>query len=381
MKYNDHNLTMEKRERVILVSILLPGQPQWEKLRSLDELTQLAKTAGCDVVERILQRLPAPNPRYFIGKGKAEQLAQYARTYDIDAFIFDDELTPAQVRNLENLTHRKVIDRTELILDIFAQHARTTTAKIEVELSQLKFRLARLDKRGVMLSRLGGGIGTRGPGEKQLEIDRRKIRNRIRYLESKLRAIEVSKAVQRKRRLTMFKVAIVGYANAGKSSLLNVLTRANVKVEDKLFSTLDPTTRVLAFSPFDKLVITDTVGFIRNLPHELIASFKSTLEEAIIADLRLHVVDISHPYVEDHIATGNEILELLGVADKPKLYVFNKIDKDRILVPVLKQKYPDAIFVSCLTGEGIPELKDRIRKLYERWKANLRPKVKEVQCL
>ncbi len=359
-------------ERLFLVGILTKYDERWEKVDSLEELASLGKTAGAEVVERILQHRDIINPRFFIGKGKAQELARIAEELKIDTFVLDEELTGIQIRNLEEITGRKVIDRTELILDIFARHARTRTSKIEVELTQLKYRASRLTGKGIALSRLGGGIGTRGPGEMKLEIDRRRIRERIKSLERRLASIEVSKKVQSKRRQNLFRVALVGYTNAGKSTIMNRLTHSNLVVEDKLFSTLDATTRTLScreqaclFPTSPKILITDTVGFLRKLPHGLITSFKSTLQEAIEADLRLHVIDISHPHYELQLLAGNEILEDLGIMERPTIYVFNKIDFVRELVPSLQGKYEDAVFISALKGENLKSLRQRILLFFQ----------------
>jgi len=357
-------------EKLFLIGTLFHGEDKWEKLDSLEELANLGKTAGGEVVEKLLQRRDKPDSRFFIGKGKVLELKEIANSLNINTFVFDEELTSTQTRNLEDTIDKKVIDRTELILDIFAQHAKTRAAKIEVELTQLSYRLSKLTRKGILLSRLGGGIGTRGPGEMKLEIDRRRIRERIGHLEKKLKSIEISKRIQRKQRASLFKVAIVGYTNAGKSSIMNKLTKANLKVEDKLFSTLDATTRVLIIPPLKKILLTDTVGFIRRLPHGLISSFHSTLEEAVLADLRLYMVDISHAYMEERIMAGNEILADLGASDKPTLYVFNKIDADNSSVPSFKLKYPDAVFASCKSGEGIDDLKSKIESFYDKRKSN-----------
>lgn len=346
-------------ERLFFVGILEKDEEKWEKIDSLDELCSLGKTAGGEVVEKILQRRDRIDPKYFIGKGKAQQLGEIATDLNIDTFCFDCELTPTQVRNLEDTTGRKVIDRTELILDIFAQHARTKAAKIEVELTQLNYRLSRLSGKGITLSRLGGGIGTRGPGEQKLEVDRRRTKERINRLGKSLKKIEISKKIQSKKRKTLFRIALVGYTNTGKSSIMNALTKSNLLVDDKLFSTLDATTRVLKYQD-TRILITDTIGFVRRLPHGLITSFKSTLDEAITSNLRLHIIDVSHPHSEIQIQAGNEVLEALGIIDKPTLLVFNKIDKDNMNSRYLKEKYPDALFTSCVTGKGIEELKTRI---------------------
>ena len=362
-------------EKLFLVGILTKYDERWEKLDSLNELAALVKTAEGEVVERILQRRDRIEPRFFIGKGKAQELAQISQELDIDTFVFDEELSGTQIRNLEDITGRKVIDRTELILDIFAKHARTLAAKVEVELTQLRYRLSRLTGKGIALSRLGGGIGTRGPGERKLEIDRRRIREHIKSLERTLKSVELSKKIQSSRRKLLFRIALVGYTNSGKSTLINRLTHSNLLVEDKLFSTLDSTTRVLYLPRIEKrvvhhgearlgearkMLITDTVGFLRKLPHGLIASFKSTLQEAIEADLRLHIVDISHPYCELQLLAGNQILEDLGILEHPIIYVFNKTDLNHDTLPILRQKYPDAVFISALRGKNLDLLKQRI---------------------
>lgn len=363
-------------EKTFLVGVLTKYDERWEKLDSLNELAALVKTAEGEVIERILQRRDRLEPRFFIGKGKARELAQIAQELDIDTFVFDEELTGTQIRNLEDITGRKVIDRTELILDIFAKHAHSKAAKVEVELTQLKYRLSRLTGKGITLSRLGGGIGTSGPGERKLEIDRRRIRDHINSLERTLKSIELSKKIQSSRRKNLFRVALVGYTNAGKSTLMNRLTHSDLLVEDKLFSTLDSTTRIfylhdslhqLTDTIHDsqlKILLTDTVGFLRKLPHGLIASFKSTLQEAIEADLRLHIIDISHPHCELQLLAGNQILEDLGILEHPIIYVFNKTDLNSALMPLLQEKYPDAVFVSALKGKNLNLLKQRISSFF-----------------
>ena len=352
------------KERVLLVG-LLRRKGREEKIHSLEELASLVKTAGGEVVETIVQKRDRPDPAYFIGKGKAEEIKELVEKHEIDTVVFDDPLTPAQVRNLEKLIGVKIIDRRDVILDIFAQHARTRTAKIEVELAQLKFKLPRIYGRGEELSRLGGGIGTRGPGEKKLEVDRRRIKERIKKLTGELKRIEKSREIQRKRRKGLFRVALVGYTNAGKSTLMNALSHADVYVDDKLFATLDPTTRLVVLPTGEKFLVTDTVGFIRNIPPQLVASFHATLEEAVEADLRLWVVDVSHPEFERHIKETERIMENLGCRDKPYIIVFNKIDLlwDRGIMERLSHLYPGCMFISAKTGEGIEELKERIKKL------------------
>ncbi len=355
-------------ERVFLVGVLGKYDKRWEKMDLLDELAALVKTAEGEVIERILQRRKRLEPRFFIGKGKAQELAQIAQELDINTFVFDEELTGTQLRNLEEITERKVIDRTELILDIFAKHARSKASKIEVELTQLKYRLSRLTGKGITLSRLGGGIGTSGPGEKKLEIDRRRIRDHIKALEKLLKSIELSKQTQSSQRKSLFRIAIVGYTNAGKSTLMNRLTHSDLLVENKLFSTLDSTTRTFYlhnsklpnYNSQLKILLTDTVGFLRKLPHGLIASFKSTLQEAVEANLRIYVVDMSHPNCELQLLAGNKILEELGVREKPIIYIFNKIDRNYDLMTVFKEKYPDAIFMSALKDKNFDLLKQKI---------------------
>ena len=358
-------LTQEAKEKVLLVGVHFPYEEKWEKIDSLEELKNLSKTAGVIVVEKILQNLQRPNSMSFIGKGKAQELRAISSSLNIDTLIFDEELSPSQVANLESITGRKVIDRTELILDIFAQHAHTKSAQIEVELTQLLYRLSRLTGKGIALSRLGGGIGTRGPGETKLETDRRRIRARVRTLKKELKKIEKAREVQSKRRKGQRRIAIVGYTNAGKTSIMNVLTHAGLKIDNQLFSTLDATTRVFILDDGMKYLITDTVGFIRRLPHGLISSFHSTLEEAVIADLRLHVVDVSHPYVELQISAGNEILEALSVAKEQSIYVFNKIDLAQDEVGYLKRRFPNSVFTSAANGEGIEALKEMIKRFYD----------------
>lgn len=357
--------TEKTKEKALLVGIHFPHEEKWEKIDSLEELKNLTTTAGVIVVEKLLQNLQKPNPKTFIGKGKAQELRQIAPSLSLNTIIFDEELTPSQIGNLESITGMKVLDRTELILDIFAQHAHTKVAQIEVELTQLLYRLPRLSGKGIALSRLGGGIGTRGPGETKLETDRRRIRMRIRTLKKELKNVEKAKRVQSKRRIGKRRVAIVGYTNAGKTSIMNALTHADLKTDNQLFSTLDATTRAFVSEDGRRYLITDTIGFIRRLPHGLVSSFHSTLEEAVIADLRLHIVDVSHPYVELQIGAGDELLETLGVKEKPFIYVFNKIDLAHDEVGYLKKRFPNSIFTSTATGAGIDELKDIIKEFYD----------------
>ncbi|MCR4801389.1 MAG: GTPase HflX [Lachnospiraceae bacterium] len=314
-------------ERVILLAV--EEDERNDTNACLDELEELASTAGAVVVGRMIQKREKIHPGTYIGKGKVEELLLYVQETKATSVVCDDELSPAQLKNLEELLQIKVIDRTIMILDIFAKHATTREGNIQVELAQLKYRATRLVGLRSSLSRLGGGIGTRGPGEKKLEMDRRLIRERISILKRELEGIQKAREVSRKQRSKnpIPVVAIVGYTNAGKSTLLNTLTDANVLEEDKLFATLDPTTRNLVLESGQHLLLTDTVGFIRKLPHHLIEAFRSTLEEAKYADIILHVVDSSNESSDIHMHTVYETLEMLGAGDKPVITAFNKIDK------------------------------------------------------
>lgn len=356
-------------EKAILVGIELserlhrnayPGQQIIPLTESMEELERLADTAGAKVVGGITQKREKPDQRFYIGSGKVEELKALVRSLAADLVIFDCSLSPSQERNLEELLEAKVIDRTELILDIFAQHAHSREGKLQVELAQSEFLLTRLTGHGVLMSRLGGGIGTRGPGETKLEYDRRRIRNKIselkRGLEKIIRERALRREARRKSRLPL--TALVGYTNSGKSTLLNTLTRAEVLTQDKLFATLDPTVRRLYLPSGSTVLLTDTVGFIQKLPHQLIAAFRATLEEVTEADLLLHVVDISHPYFEDQITAVFTVLEEIKSAAKPIITVFNKVDKlkKKVSKKLLKKHQP-AVAVSALTGENLDELR------------------------
>ncbi len=335
---------------------------------SLAELALLTDTAGADPVELALQRRETPDPATFIGKGKAEELRELVEMLDIDVVIFDQELTPAQQRNLEKLFKVDVVDRVALILDIFAQHAHSQAGMLQVELAQLRYRLPRLRGRGVEMSQQGAGIGTRGPGETQLEVDRRRILRRIAKLERDLAGVARVRDTQRKarRRNEHPLVALVGYTNAGKSTLLNRLTGAGVLVEDRLFSTLDATVRRLALPGGETVLLSDTVGFVRKLPHQLVESFRSTLEEVVDADLLLHIVDASSPEAERQIDAVRSVLRELGAGELPELLVANKLD---LADPeaLVRLKGLGAVAVSAATGEGVPAfleaLADRLRAL------------------
>ena len=363
---NMYDLTKEHAiERGILVGLALPGISLDEAQDTLDELGLLADTAGVDVAVQVLQERQRRDSAYFIGHGKAEELVEQVAEYDAQVVIFDEDLSPAQTRNLETLLEVKIIDRSRLILDIFASRARTREAQTQVELAQLIYMLPRLTRQWTHLSRQAGGtggtggVGTRGPGETQLEVDRRATNRRITILKQALDRIARQRAIARKQRTDIFRAALVGYTNAGKSTLMRALSGADVLIEDRLFATLDSTTRRVSLGYNRDILLSDTVGFIKKLPHHLIASFHSTLEEAIEADLLLHVVDVSHPACEEHIATVIEVLGELGVADRPTMLVFNKNDllDDRTRREYLKATYPDAVWLSAETGEGLEDLR------------------------
>src|SRR5581483_10210112 len=316
------------RQRALLVGTGVGTRSTEEAEASLDELALLADTAGAEPIESVLQRRDHPDPATYIGSGKADELRGLADALDVDVVIFDDELTPAQQRNLEKLFARDVVDRVALILDIFAQHAHSQEGMVQVELAQLRYRLPRLRGRGLELSQQGGGIGTRGPGETQLEVDRRRIQRRITKLERDLAQLARTRATQRKarRRRALLRVALVGYTNAGKSTLLNRLTHARVLVEDRLFSTLDPTTRRLQLPGGETILCSDTVGFVRRLPHQLVEAFRSTLEEVAEADLLVHVVDGSAADAERQVEAVRTVLREIGAGDVPELLAVNKTD-------------------------------------------------------
>jgi GTP-binding protein HflX len=328
---------------------------------SLNELALLARTAGADVTDRLRQRRDSINPGTFLSRGKLDQLAALTRNDDVDLVIFDDDLSPAQARNLEERLERKVLDRSELILAIFAEHARTRESRLQVELAQLEYLLPRLTRMWVHLSRQQGGIGTRGPGETQLEVDRRRVREKIAVLKRRLKEVDVQRRAQRARRENVYRTALVGYTNAGKSTLMNALTGAGVRTEDQLFATLDATTRRYRFPDGHVTLFTDTVGFIRKLPHHLVASFRSTLQEVVDADLLLHVVDAAGPGVEEQIATVNRVLSELGAGDKPTVLVLNKIDvADEVEVMGLRARHAGALVVSAERRIGLDRLRDEV---------------------
>ncbi len=348
-------------ERAVLVSVSLPDRP-WITADPLEELRGLATTAGAEIVGEITQRRQDIQINTYIGKGKLAELQQCVTVYSADAVIFDNDLTPGQVRNLEKATGVKVIDRSELILDIFATRARSVEARLQVELAQLEYSLPRLKRMWTHLSRYKGGIGLRGPGETQLEEDRRLVSYRIRDLKHRLTEVQARKEREVRSRRSEYTVSLVGYTNAGKSHLMNTLTQSGVFVADKLFSTLETRTRQWHIKDFGRVLLSDTVGFIRNLPHHLVASFEATLEEARQARLLLHVVDASDPLVEEHIRAVRSVLEELDCAGKPTLLVLNKVDRivDRSNLDVLRHLHPHSVAISAYTGEGLEELREAV---------------------
>ncbi|MBK9423793.1 MAG: GTPase HflX [Bacteroidetes bacterium] len=364
-------------EKVILVAVAKQGQPDHQVKEYLDELEFLALTAGATTLKRFTQKLDYPDPRTYVGKGKLAEITAYIKEHDVQLIIFDDELSPSQIRNIETATGNRILDRTNLILDIFAHRARTAQARTQVELAQYQYLLPRLTRMWTHLEKQRGGIGMRGPGETEIETDRRVIRDKLSRLKEKLKEIDKQNFTRRKSREQLTRVALVGYTNVGKSTLMNLLSKSDVFAENKLFATLDTTVRkvVLETIPF---LLSDTVGFIRKLPHNLVESFRSTLDEVREADILLHVVDISHPNFEDQIAVVNQTLADIKAADKPVLMVFNKIDayrfvqkdeddltpgtKENISLDELKNSWmakanAPAVFISAANNENIKELR------------------------
>lgn len=365
--------TQQPKEKAVLVGVELPTPDHKVPLEySLDELERLAETAGAAVLERYTQQVRSITPATLIGRGKVDEIHRGLKENHADLVIIDENLTPAQQRNLETALKIRVIDRSQLILDIFAQRARSSEGKLQVELAQLEYLLPRLTRQWTHLSRLGGGIGTRGPGETQLEVDRRRIRERIGHLKRRLKTVERTRTLQRKERdaVPFATVALVGYTNAGKSTLMNALTSAAVFVEDKLFATLDPTTRALRLPNGDKVMIVDTVGFINKIPHSLIEAFKSTLEEVSRADLLLHLVDMANPLFERQVHVIEKVLDEIGAGEIPTVLVPNKVDLDP---SVEMQQFKsanscDVCPISALTGAGVPRLLETVGKVLDRKK-------------
>ncbi len=356
MTSTSHSLSAEKR-CAFLVGLILPGQPGWLVEEHLDELAELSASAGVDVKGRAVQQRKARDARTLIGRGKAEEIRAAVRTLAADLVIFDDDLSASQVKNLEEIIERQVMDRSGLILEIFVQRARTREARTQVDLARLEYLLPRLTRRWTHLSRQVGGIGVRGgEGETQLEVDRRMLRKQIEHLKRDLQKIERTRQVQRRNRRGVLQIALAGYTNAGKSTLFNTLTRAGTHVEDRLFATLDSKLRRGALDRETVAVFADTVGFIRKLPHHLVASFKSTLEEITFADLVLHVIDRSHPQWREQLEVGEEVLQDLGTDAEKVLTVFNKID----LVGSTARPGDGGMMVSALTGDGVEDLRVEI---------------------
>jgi len=359
-------IKQDKLERAILVSVRVGRQTREEVQEHLDELEMLTETAGAETIFKVLQDRDRPDVATYVGKGKAEELVQLVEMNEIDLVIFDDDLTPTQVRNLEKLINKKIVDRSGLILDIFAAHAQTMEAKTQVELAQLQYMLPRLTRAWTHFSKQHGGIGTKGPGETQIETDRRIIRTRISKLKERLLKIEAQSNTSSANRKEFVTASLVGYTNAGKSTLLNKLTDAGVLVENKLFATLDSTTRSVQLDKNKQVMLSDTVGFIRKLPHNLVASFRTTLSVVRDADYILHVIDITHPYFEDHIAVVDETLKKLGCENKAQLKVFNKVDilDDKEKLDYVRNKYPNSITISAERGMNINLLIETLDKFY-----------------
>jgi len=373
--FNDgNNIT-----KAVLVSAIFRNDDKNDAEISLDELERLLETAGGECVVRMTQIKTAPDPGTYIGSGKIKELSELCMNNEAELVVFDAELSPSQIRNIEKEVNTeesdiRVIDRSMLILDIFALHAKTGEGKLQVELALLKYTTPRLTGKGLQLSRQGGGIGTRGPGESKLESDRRHIKRRMDALEEELEILEKNRSVQRKQRdkAGLYKIAIAGYTNAGKSTLLNYLTGAGILAENKLFATLDPTTRKFALPSGNEILLTDTVGFIRNLPHHLIKAFRSTLDEVVYSDALIILIDASEPECDSQLEVTENLLEELGAADKPILYVYNKCDVEAKVLPKIKQDAGERniFFISALTGKGTDRLIERIEELVNNGKTD-----------
>jgi len=396
------------QERALLIGLEKEGVSKWDLQDSLDELRELANSAGAEVIDTVTQKLQKPTAPYYIGRGKAESIKNSCQDRQVTSVIFDDELSPAQGRNLENLFARKVLDRTQLILDIFAQRARSREGRLQIELAQLQYLLPRLTRMWHHLSRQTGGIGTRGPGETQLEVDRRRVQERIARLERELEAVRKTRAVQRqgRKRHQWPVAAVVGYTNAGKSTLLNLLTGADLVAENKLFATLDPTTRSFVLPNKQRVLLTDTVGFLRKLPHTLIESFKATLEEVSEADLLIHIVDLSHPRVDEQMEAVDAVIKELDAFGKQTLIVFNKIDNlengaggsratstgkpervdelgsesiNREIAETYVKRFPGSVAISARTGEGVNRLVGALENALSSWRLRSRFRIPSDQ--
>lgn len=363
-----HNpFTKTEREKAILIGVIKQGESRQDVEDSLRELALLADTAGADTSEEVIASVQKVNVATYVGSGKVEEIRELAEEIEADLIIFDDDLSPIQLRNIEREVECKLLDRSALILDIFARHARSATAKTQVELAQLEYIRTRLTRHWTHLSRQKGGIGMRGPGETQIETDRRIIGLRIATLKERLLKIDRQRTTQRKGRTDFTRVSLVGYTNAGKSTLMNALADTDVLTEDRLFATLDATTRLTYIAVNKQILLSDTVGFIRKLPHRLIESFKSTLDELREADVLLHVLDASHRKFQEQMVVVNETLVELDSQEKPTLLVFNKVDaiEDPLQLMALKEEYPEAAFVSALRGIGLTEVKTRLLDVIE----------------
>jgi GTP-binding protein HflX len=396
------------QERALLIGLEKEGVSKWDLQDSLAELRELANSAGAQVVDTVTQKLQKPTAPYYIGRGKAESIKDSCQERQVTSVIFNDELSPAQGRNLENLFARKVLDRTQLILDIFAQRARSREGRLQIELAQLQYLLPRLTRMWHHLSRQTGGIGTRGPGETQLEVDRRRVQERIARLERELEAVRKTRAVQRqgRKRHQWPVAAVVGYTNAGKSTLLNLLTGADLVAENKLFATLDPTTRSFVLPNKQRVLLTDTVGFLRKLPHTLIESFKATLEEVSEADLLIHIVDLSHPRVDEQMEAVDAVIKELDAFGKQTLIVFNKIDNlengaggsratstgkpervdelgsesiNREIAETYVKRFPGSVAISARTGEGVNRLVGALENALSSWRLRSRFRIPSDQ--
>ena len=359
----------ERKERVILVGVQFPRDTLWEVEDHLEELRLLAESARAEVAGRIIVKRGSPKPAYYIGKGKVDELKEQMEREEIETAIFDDDLTPAQQRNLEERIELKMIDRTELILDIFAQRAKTREAQIQIELAQLKYLLPRLTRMWTHLSQQYGGIGTKGPGETQLEVDRRRLRERIHTLGREIKDVRRSRETQRKsrKRGNFHTAALVGYTNAGKSTLLNALSDTDIDVSSKLFSTLDPTTKRVDLHGNRKLLISDTVGFIRKLPHHLVESFMATFEEVVESDVLIHILDVSDPLVEERAQAVYNVLEEIGFHDKPIVTALNKIDRlsGTFVIERYEKNHPRCVAISALKRIGFDDLLHEIQSVFE----------------